>query len=317
MDARKHNAVLVLGVVLATLTPGTAPSPPASSPVLAQAQGAAVAATDAAAPVEEDSVRLAVIGDSGTGTRSQFDIGAQMVRARQRFPFEFVIMLGDNIYGSERPQDFAQKFERPYEPLLASKVPFYASLGNHDDPTQRYYKPFNMNGERFYTFTKGDARFFALDSNYMDQAQLKWLEERLSRSNDRWKVAFFHHPLYSSGGRHGSETDLRALVEPLFIRYGVDVVFAGHEHFYERIKPQKGVYYFIAGGAAKLRKGDLRRGPLTASGLDTDYTFMLAELGKDVMRFQALSRAGRLVDTGALPLAPDPPRQDEAQSRAR
>ena len=54
-----------------------------------------------------------------------------------------------------------------------------------------------MNGERFYTFKKGDARFFALDSNYMDQPQLKWLEEQLSRSNDRWKIAFFHHPLYS------------------------------------------------------------------------------------------------------------------------
>ena len=120
-------------------------------------------------------------------------------RARQRFPFEFVIMLGDNIYGSERPQDFAQKFEKPYETLLDAKVPFYAALGNHDDPTQRYYKPFNMNGERFYTFTKGDARFFALDSNYMDQTQLKWLEEQLSRANDRWKIAYFHHPLYSSG----------------------------------------------------------------------------------------------------------------------
>ena len=116
-----------------------------------------------------------------------------------------------------------------------------------------------MNGERFYTFTKGNARFFVLDSNYMDQAQLKWLEDGLSKANDRWKIAYFHHPLYSSGEKHGSEVDLRTQVEPLFIKYGVDVVFAGHEHFYERIKPQNGIYYFIEGGSAKLRKGDIRK----------------------------------------------------------
>ena len=78
-------------------------------------------------------------------------------------------MLGDNIYGSERPQDFVKKFERPYKALLDLKIPFYASLGNHDDPNQRFYKPFNMDGKRYYTFEKEGVRFFALDSNYMDQ----------------------------------------------------------------------------------------------------------------------------------------------------
>jgi predicted phosphodiesterase len=268
-------------------------------------------------PTEEGSVRFAVIGDSGTGTRSQYEVGAQMVKARQVFPFEFVIMLGDNIYGSERPQDFARKFEKPYEALLKDKIPFYASLGNHDDPTQRYYKPFNMDGERFYTFTKGDARFFVLDSNYMDQAQLKWLEEQLARSDDRWKIAYFHHPLYSSGGRHGSEVDLRTRVEPLFVKYGIDVVFAGHEHFYERVKPQKGIAYFTQGGSAKLRRGDIRRGALTAAGFDTDYSFMLAELGKNTMWFQAISRAGAIVDSGTLPLGPEPTRTADDKSRSQ
>jgi 3',5'-cyclic AMP phosphodiesterase CpdA len=196
-------------------------------------------------------------------------------------------------------------------------VPFYAALGNHDDPTQRYYKPFNMNGERFYTFTKGDARFFALDSNYMDQTQLKWLEDQLKGSNSRWKVAYFHHPLYSSGGRHGSDSDLRALVEPLFVKYGMDLVFAGHEHFYERIKPQRGIYYFIAGGSAKLAKGDIRRTALTAAGVDSDHTFMLAELGKTNMQFQVLSRGGKRVDGGILPLAPEPSPPADAQSRTQ
>jgi predicted phosphodiesterase len=283
-------------------------------PAAVQQSPATPTASQAAPPAERDSVRFAIIGDTGTGTSSQYQIGEQLTKARQMFPFEFVIMLGDNIYGSERPQDFVNKFEKPYQALLDAKIPFYASLGNHDDPTQRYYKPFNMNGERYYTFSKGSARFFVLDSNYMDQAQLKWLEEQLSRATDRWKVAYFHHPLYSSGEKHGSEVDLRTQVEPLFVKYGVDVVFAGHEHFYERIKPQNGIYYFIEGGSAKLRKGDIRRGgPLTAMGFDTDFTFMLAELGKDAMRFQALSRAGKPIDSGTLQLAEEPGQPPETR----
>jgi 3',5'-cyclic AMP phosphodiesterase CpdA len=269
------------------------------------------------APREENSVRFAIIGDTGTGSKSQYEIGAQMTKARAVFPFDFVIMLGDNIYGSERPQDFVAKFEKPYQALLDAKVPFYAALGNHDDPTQRFYTLFNMNGERYYTYAKGHARFFVLDSNYVDQPQLKWLEAQLSRSTDRWKIAYFHHPLYSSGERHGSEVDLRVQVEPLFIKYGVDVVFAGHEHFYERIKPQNGIYYFTQGGSAKLRKGNIRRGALTAAGFDTDFSFTLAELGKDAMQFQTLSRLGKPIDSGTLALAEEPKRATESTPSAR
>jgi predicted phosphodiesterase len=309
------SALFALGVstVCAQQAPTTRPTAPAAvqtaKPAAAQT---AKPALDISAPRDMDSVRFAIIGDSGTGDRRQYEVGAQMTKAMQIFPFEFVIMLGDNIYGSERPQDFVRKFERPYEGILTQKIPFYASLGNHDDPTQRFYKPFNMNGERFYTFKKGDARFFALDSNYMDQEQLKWVEEQLSRANDRWKIAFFHHPLYSSGARHGSEVDLRTRLEPLFVKYGVDIVFAGHEHFYERIVPQKGIYYFTQGGAAKLREGNIRvNSALTAKGFDTDNSFMVAELGKDSMQFQVLSRAGKRVDSGSLPLMPEPKQADD------
>src|SRR5688572_32443008 len=101
-----------------------------------------------------------------------------------------------------------------------------------------------MNGERFYTFKRDNVRFFALDSNYMDPEQLKWLETELKNSGSDWKIAFFHHPLYSSARFHGSSTDLRLLLEPLFVKYGVDVVFQGHDHVYERVKPQKGNQYF-------------------------------------------------------------------------
>lgn len=210
------------------------------------------------------------------------------------------LVLGDNIYGSERPQDFAQKFEIPYKPMLDAGIPFYASLGNHDDPNQRYFKPFGMGGKRFYTYTKNNVRFYVLDTNYMDKDQQTWLEQALKDSDAEWNIAYAHHPMYSSGGRHGSEVDLRTIVEPLFLKYGVNVVFAGHEHFYERLKPQKGIHYFTSGGAAKLRDGDIITGGLTAKGLDTDRSFMLVEIDGDVLRFQAISRLGKVVDSGEI-----------------
>jgi calcineurin-like phosphoesterase family protein len=260
-------------------------------------------------PVADGSVRFAVLGDTGTGERAQYDVGAQLERSRAVFPFEFVIMLGDNMYGSERPQDFTRKFQLPYKPILDAKIPFYASLGNHDDPNQRFFQQFNMGGERYYTFKKDKlghpgVRFFALDSNYMRPDQLKWLENELRTSDSPWKVAFFHHPLYSSGARHGSEMDLREQLEPLFLKYGMSAVFSGHEHFYERIKPQKGIHYFVAGGSAKLRVGNIQKTSFGAFGFDTDYTFMLVEITGDTMNFQALTRTGRKVDAGSVNRTP-------------
>jgi hypothetical protein len=264
--------------------------------------GAAMsAASEVQPPLGKDSVKFLVVGDSGTGDRAQMETAAQMWRAHSVFPYEFAIMLGDNLYGAERPQDFFNKFERPYKPMLDANIPFYAALGNHDDPNQRFYKNFNMNRQRFYTYQKGDVRFYALDSNYMDKDQQRWLDDELSKSNAKWKIAYFHHPIYSSGGRHGSEVDLRAIVEPMFIKHGLNVVFAGHEHFYERLKPQKGISYFTAGGSAKLRGGDIvQSSALTAKGFDTEQSFMVVEIDGDVLRFQTITRHGKRVDSGEI-----------------
>ncbi len=260
----------------------------------------AATAQEVSPPSAQDSVQFLAIGDTGTGDTAQQQVAAMIVKARAAFPFTFAIMMGDNLYGSERPQDYAKKFEIPYKPLLDAKVEFYASLGNHDDPNQRMYKPFNMNGQRFYTFTKGNVRFFALDSNYFDREQADWLDKALADAKEDWKICFFHHPLYSSGGRHGSAVDLRAALEPLFLKHGVQVVFAGHEHFYERLRPQKGILYFVNGGGAKLRSGDITKTAMTAAGFDRDRSFMLVEIAGDVMTYQVLSRAGKRVDSGSF-----------------
>ena len=266
------------------------------------ALSALVNAQDLRLPNKQGTIKFAIIGDTGTGGADQLNVATQLAKYRGRYPFEFAIMLGDNLYGGEKPSDFVRKFEKPYKPLLDAGVKFYAALGNHDDPNQRLYKPFNMNGDRYYTFKPGltsGVRFFALDSNYMNPEQVDWLGKELAASGSDWKIAFFHHPLYSSGDKHGSHMILRDQLEPIFMKNGVNVVFTGHEHFYERLKPQKGIAYFIAGSSAKLRRGE-NTSELTAKTYDEGYTFMLAEIEGDNLYFQTITDKGVTVDYGII-----------------
>jgi hypothetical protein len=267
--------------------------------IASQAQPAPAAAL----PNRQNSLKFVVLGDFGTGSRQQRELGEQMAKLRSTFPFELVITVGDNIYGGERPQDMRRKFEEPYKPLLDAGVKFYASLGNHDDRAQAKYALFNMDGKTYYTFKapKEDVRFFALESDYLDPKQVAWFEKELASSGEKWKIPYFHHPLYSSGERHGSDPGLRTLLEPLFVGNDVTVVFTGHDHFYERIKPQKGIVYFVAGSGGQLRKGNIdKKTGLTAAGFDTDQAFLAVEIDGDQLFFNAISRTGAVIDSGII-----------------
>lgn len=269
--------------------------------IVAGAGISALGAQDFKFPLTQESVRFAAIGDMGTGDAAQYQTAQKLIDSHVAFPYDFVIMLGDNIYGGSKSKDFEQKFEVPYKPLLDAGVKFYACLGNHDNPNERLYKLFNMDGASYYTYKKGNVRFFALDSNYMDPKQLAWLESQLkSAGSSDWKICYFHHPLYSSGRFHGPATDLRQVLEPLFIKYGVNVVFAGHEHVYERVHPQHGIYYFTEGASGELRPNNLNKTAITDKGFDTDRSFMLVEIAADEMHFQTLSRVGQTVDSGII-----------------
>ena len=252
-------------------------------------------------PMREGSLRLAVFGDAGRGSPDQYELAKVMEEYRQAFPFDWVLLTGDNIYGKDTPADMKNKFELPYKSMLDAGVKFYASLGNHDTSNQRFYAPFNMNGEEYYRIERNGVSFYALNSNYLDKKQLDWLIAELSKDPNAWRVAFFHHPPYSSGGRHGSDEQVQQILHPLFVKNGVDVVFTGHDHFYERVKPQDGITYFVSGAAGKIRKGDLKdRSGITAAGFDSDLAFMMVEFTGDDMHFQAVSKARQTVDSGVV-----------------
>jgi 3',5'-cyclic AMP phosphodiesterase CpdA len=252
-------------------------------------------------------IRFPVIGDWGTGDGDQTGIANQMFAAHRRSPFDFVISAGDNIYPNGSGRYFGKNFERPFTRLLAERINFHVVLGNHDvregRQDQCQYPLFNMGGCNYFTLRQGDGlvELFMLDSNDCDAAQLGWLEQKLKSSTAHWKIAVFHHPIYSSGKRHGSDVELRRKLEPLFVRYGVNVVFSGHDHFYERTKPQHGIHYFVTGAGGKTRRGGVDLdSPIRAQSFDEDNHFMLVEADHSRISFQAISETGGVIDKGII-----------------
>lgn len=263
-----------------------------------------------ALPKKLGSLRFAVIGDVGRGDQRQYDTAVEMAKWRGKFDFSFVLMLGDNMYAAGTPEDYAARFERPYKALLDAGVVFYAANGNHDPVSILTYGPYNMNGHRYYWFKKNEGplgpiaqrtvRFFAIDTVNLDQEQLSWLRRYMGESESDWEICFYHHPLYTSGRYSTSAARLRRRLEPVLVQFGADVSLSGHEHFYERVFPQRGVLYFTSGGGGALRVGDIRPTNLTAKGFDTDTHFMLMEISGDDLYFQAISRTGQTVDSGRI-----------------
>lgn len=261
--------------------PATAPSPAgASFLALPQIRGGTV---------------FGVMGDSGSGDQAQRAVAAALLEyftAARRF--QFVLMLGDNLYHD----DYQAEFLTPYKPLLDRGVTFYATLGNHDRDLEEHFAPFHMQDQDHYSFDKGNARFAVLNSNHpADQMQLQWLTGVFADAGNKWRIAFFHHPLYSSG-EHADESAhvIRPAFEGALTRSGVNVVFSGHEHLYERVAPQHGIRYFVSGGGGRyLYK-------VTKSAFDdvavSTHHFMMAEIAGDELLYEALNPDGTVIDCG-------------------
>ena len=130
----------------------------------------------------------------------------------------------------------------------------------------------------------------------MDGDQLAWLEKGLSCSDRRWQVAYLHHPTYSSG-KHGSDRDLREVLEPILVRGGADVLLAGHEHNYERTTPQEGIVHVVTGGGKDLR--DVGSRDFTEVS-KSELHFLLVEVVDGSMEIKAINVGGAIIDSFSI-----------------
>jgi 3',5'-cyclic AMP phosphodiesterase CpdA len=214
------------------------------------------------APLGEGSrFSFAVVGDSGSGGKGQLAVAGLLRRSKP----DLLLHTGDVVYPSSEQRHYDRRFFAPYGDLIKD-VPLFPVLGNHDVRKgngaaflENFHPPLGSPGstKRYYSFDWGDAHFVALDSElyYGDRGsdpeeQRGFLERELAATSKRSRIAFLHRSPYGSS-RHGGDERVREDLEPLFAKHGVALVYAGHDHVYERTVPIRGVTYVVSGGGGR------------------------------------------------------------------
>jgi predicted phosphodiesterase len=292
--------------------------------------------------VEGQALSFGVIGDSGSGDIRQQEVARAMVQWSAAHPWQFIMMLGDNIYEDGNPAYFSSNFLIPYRELIHRGIPFHSVLGNHDrrHPAARLgcaqveEKAFGyVGGTDEYPFEVDipdspglKARFLVINSSAWEEILESGREDTLpckdqsmsrldrfkkwmdSSKHYRWNLLFMHHPLYSFlkpwyippfYHGHGGSPRLRAKLEPLMEGKKVDVVFAGHDHLYQKIRPQQGIHYFVSGGGSRLRSGGNFNHPQVEFGAQQLH-FIDVKLTQNEMKFQVIDSQGKVFHSGTI-----------------
>ena len=213
-----------------------------------------------AADTAQGVFSFAVYGDDRTNHTAHQSV---VDRALTLAP-DFILNTGDLVEDGRVIEQWDTFFDIEQE--LLRIAPFFPSLGNHERNSSNYFDLFHLpNNERYYSFDYGNAHITALQvDGYEDygvgSAQYNWFVNDLVSTAQPWKFVFFHYPPYSSGS-HGDNSSVQSALGPLFEQYGVQIVFNGHDHDYER-SLVNGVNYIVAGGGgAPLRS--VSGGPYT------------------------------------------------------
>jgi Calcineurin-like phosphoesterase len=242
---------------------------------------------------------ILAVGDFGVGGQTERRMGAGMRRYAANHLTHALVTLGDNDY-TESPSAFHRNWTESFGWAARRGLRISGTLGNHDvehDGGRYEFDELNM-PRRYYSRRVGNVALFLLNSNRVTRTQTAWLRRALRRSRARWKVAAFHHPPFTCGGHSGAE-DVRARWNPLFRRFGVDLVLSGHDHNYQRFARRGGVTYVVhGGGGAGLY--NLHHCPASyprmVEGREV-HGFLYLRASDRSLLVRAVRRGGRSVDT--------------------
>ena len=267
----------------------------------------------------QEPFRFIAIGDTGSGSQPQQRVSDQMWERMKTHPFQLVVMLGDNIYGNHEvsgggdPRFFHDKFDLQYTRFQERGVVFHAVVGNHDMQTNHAQaeiddqKRFGILGsDGYYKFSSPEnfrvkgrplMEFFAINSELRHEKmmrQVEWLKAELAKSDAIWKVVYLHHPLYTVRGQHAPALVLRGMIEQSMKQNHVQLILAGHNHFYARMKPVDQMVQLISGGGGRHLAFPF--GDRCAEISARRYHFLEVEVYRDKVHVTAIDQFGDVFD---------------------
>ncbi len=261
----------------------------------------------------EGTVRLAVVGDFGEAGQPEADV-ATLVNG---WSPDYILTVGDNNYPDGEARTIDENIGQYFHQYIgdyqgeygegAAENRFFPALGNHDWRTgsiQAHLDYFTLPGnERYYDVVLGPVHLFVIDSDSKepdgrkaDSDQARWLQERMAASTAPWKIVTLHHAPYSSGKRHGNDTE----TQWSYAEWGADAVLAGHDHTYERLLIDDIVYFVNGlGGRQRIYAFD---DPIPGSAVryNQDYGAMRVDADESCINFSFYNRSGEQIDSYTL-----------------
>jgi predicted phosphodiesterase len=250
-------------------------------------------------------------------TQGNPEINGKIARLAWAQRPSFVLHPGDLVDTGSTKQHWIDEFFASMKPLF-ERVAFFPVLGNHEQDAKYYYDYVSLpDPEYYYTFSYGNAQFFLIDSNREvgpASEQYAWLAEQLASSQAEWKIVCYHHPAYTSDENDYGDTwsgpsargdeRMRALV-PLYDRHGVDIVWNGHIHSYERTWPlragraaeEEGTIYMVTGGGGGSLEtaGPIR--PWFQNNVKRGHHYCFVAVNGKTLEMRAFTDEGALFDT--------------------
>ena len=259
--------------------------------------------------------RFAVIGDHGQGTEWMYNIAN---RLNQRHDFDLLLTVGDNIYGSTlcnvdgAPGWYDPFWFRLYGPTM-KRAPVFPALGNHDKDTANgqyqvdyFYAPTNgpvSEIEKNYTLDYGNVQFIIIDSDPFQNNETavmasitSWLSNAVAQSTQTWKIALFHHPAFTSQGNHNDNERVKAQIIPILKAHGVQYIFEGHNHFYERINAINGIHYNTCGACGAFLYGISNRKEYSAQLIADKHSYSVVDINGGRLKLEQFSENDTKID---------------------